>query len=134
MNLDKEIRDQEAFDEASFSKEDTQLYTLLFNELDKETPLNINPEFAPDVLARLDAKKRRESRWENFLFGSAIVGVLLLTLLGLSFVKQAMQQSDGGLGLPVITPEVLFAGLIIIFQVVDKRYIKDKLLKDRLPQ
>ena len=134
MNLDKEIRDQEAFDEASFSKEDTQLYTLLFNELDKETPLNINPEFAPDVLERLETKKRRESRWENFLFGSAIVGVLLLTLLGLSFVKQAMQQSDGGLGLPVITPVVLFAGLIIIFQVVDKRYIKDKLLKDRLPQ
>ena len=131
MNLNKEIKDQEAFEAGDFSKADKELYTLLFNELDNETPLDINPSFAPDVLKKLEAKKRKENRWEYFLFGSAIVGVLMLTVLGLSFVKNAMKSDT--FNLPMITPILLFAGLLIIFQVVDKRYIKDKRLKNRLP-
>lgn len=134
MNIDKELRDQEAFEENSFSAEDKELYSLLMGELDKESGLTIEPSFSTSIIKKLEAKKKKEARWEFFLFASAIVGVLFMAVLAFSFVKRALQQSPDLIQNSPLAPAMLFAGLLIIFQFLDKKYLKDVRIKKRLKE
>lgn len=134
MNIDKELRDQEAFEENSFSAEDKELYSLLMGELDKESGLTIEPSFSTSIIKKLEAKKKKEARWEFFLFASAIVGVLFVAVLAFSFVKRALQQSPDLIQNSPLAPAMLFAGLLIIFQFLDKKYLKDVRIKKRLKE
>ena len=134
MNTEKELKDQEAFEEAPFSKEDRELYTILMNELEHETPLEVHPGFSANVLTKLKSKKRKESFGEFFLFGMAIVGVLILVILGLTFAKNAMETSPDLLQKSPLAPAMLLAGLLILFQFIDKRYLRDHRIKKQLKQ
>lgn len=134
MNIDKELRNQEAFEENSFSAEDKELYSLLMGELDKESGLTIEPSFSTSIIKKLEAKKKKEARWEFFLFASAIVGVLFVAVLAFSFVKRALQQSPDLIQNSPLAPAMLFAGLLIIFQFLDKKYLKDVRIKKRLKE
>lgn len=134
MNIDKELRDQEAFDETPFSEEDKKLYTLLMAELDKESDIRIKPSFSADIIKKLEAKKRREAIWEFLLFAAAITGVIVLTLVTFSiFTSNATESIDLFQNSPV-GPIIALVILIVIFQVVDKKYLKDTRLKKRLNQ
>ena len=46
MNPNEELKNQEAFEGNEFLKGDDRLYQLLFDELDKEPELQINPGFS----------------------------------------------------------------------------------------
>lgn len=134
MNIDKELRDQEAFDKAPFSEEDKKLYTLLMAELDKESEIRIKPTFSADIIKKLEARKRRETIWEFLLFAAAIAGVVVLTALTFSiFTSNATESVDLFQNSPV-GPVIALVVLIVIFQVVDKKYLKDTRLKKRLNQ
>lgn len=132
MNIDKELRDQEAFEKESFSEEDKKLYSLLMGELDKESGLTIQPSFSTSIVKKLEAKKKKEARLEFFLFTFAITGVMFIVVLASSFVKQALKQSPDLTQSSPLAPALLFAGLIIIFQFLDKKYLKDSRIKKHL--
>lgn len=134
MNMDKELRDQEAFDETPFSAEDKKLYTLLMNELDKESDLEIKPSFSAEIIQKLEAKKRKEAAWEFVLFSSAIIGVLLLTIVTFTILKANVSQSMELFQNSPVGPVIALAILIVIFQVVDKKYLRDTRIKKRLKQ
>ena len=134
MNIDKELRDQQAFEEAPFSREDKKLYSLLMNELSQESGVDIQPSFSVNVIRKLEAKKKKEARWEFLLFTSAILGVIILTVLAFSFVTSSMADSLNILQSGPITPVLLLTTFIIVFQVLDKKYIKDTRLKKRLKE
>lgn len=134
MNIDKELRDQQAFDETPFSDEDKKLYALLISELDRESDLDIKPSFSAEVIKKLEAKKRKETRWEFLLFFSAIAGVILLVTAAFSFLKNTATGSFAPFRNSPLVPVMVLIVVIIIFQVVDKRYIKDTRIKKRLKQ
>ncbi len=126
MKTHKDIQEQKAFDKAEFSPDDEQLYDMLFKELSREDELVIRPDFAPDIAARLIKKRRRDQFRENFLFGGAIVMVIIVTIGGLQFAQSFLEAEktilDNRFALPLIT----MVGLITIFQVVDKVYIRNR--------
>ncbi|GAB5527019.1 MAG: hypothetical protein Roseis2KO_48910 [Roseivirga sp.] len=134
MNIDKELRDQEAFDEAPFTEEDKKLYALLMNELDKESDLVIKPSFSAEVIKKLEAKKRKEAAWEFVLFSSAIIGVILLTVVTFTILKANVAEGMDLFQNSPVGPVIALAILIVIFQVVDKKYLKDTGIKKRLKQ
>ncbi len=134
MNIDKELRDQEAFDETPFSEEDKKLYALLMNELDKESDLVIKPSFSAEIIKKLEAKKRKEAAWEFVIFSAAIMGVLLLTVFTLSFVMSSYTESVNLFQNSPVGPVIALAILIVIFQIVDKKYLRDTRIKKRLRQ
>lgn len=134
MNIDKELRDQEAFDQAPFSEEDKKLYALLMNELDKESDLVIKPSFSAEIIKKLEAKKRKEEAWEFVLFSAAIVGVLLLTMLAFAFVMNSSTESIDLLQNSPVGPAIVLTILIVIFQVIDKKYLRNTSIRKRLRQ
>ncbi|MCE7990548.1 MAG: hypothetical protein HEP71_01155 [Roseivirga sp.] len=134
MNIDKELRDQQAFDETPFSEEDKKLYSLLISELDKDSEIDIKPSFSAEIIRKLEAKKRKEALWEFLLFSSAIAGVIFLTIAAISFVgNETSKQLDLFQDSPV-GPVIALVVLIIIFQVLDKKYLRDTRIKGRLKQ
>ena len=134
MNPNQELKDQEAFEGKPLSQEDEELYQLLFDELDNAPELDINPQFSASIVKKLEQRRRKESRGEFFLFGFAIVGVMLVTVLAASFAKQALQNSPEFLRDSPLAPALAFAGLLILFQFVDKRYLKDHRIKRKFNQ
>lgn len=131
---DKEIKAQQAFDGEDFSEQDEALYSMLFQELEKDSGIDIKPEFSDEVLIRLKKKRRRESRFEFLLFAASIVGVLLVVVAGFVFAKNAVKSSPDLLQSSPLAPALLFAGLLILFQFIDKKYLKDYRLKKKLNQ
>lgn len=132
MNLNEELKNQEAFEGDDFAKGDDRLYELLFNELDKESELQIKPEFSSAIIKKLEKRKRKEARGESWLFGFAIAGVLFVALLAATFSKQAIETSPDFLKEGPLAPALAFAGLLILFQFIDKRFLRDHRLRNRL--
>lgn len=134
MNPNQELKDQEAFEGKPFTTEDEKLYQLLFDELENDPELDIKPQFSAAIVKKLDKRRRKESRGEFFIFGFAIIGVMFVTVLAASFAKQAFQNSPEFLRDSPLAPALAFAGLLILFQFIDKRYLKDHRIKRRLRQ
>mgnify|MGYP001799742092 CR=1 FL=1 len=117
MNPNEELRNQEAFEGAPLTQKDEKLYELLFEQLENATELDIKPQFSDAVMKRLETRKRKESLYESLLFGFAI---------------QAVHSSPNILQNSILGPAMILAGLIVIFQVVDKRYLKDERMNRKL--
>ncbi len=132
MNPNKELKEQEAFEGNPLSQQDEKLYEMLFAELDNAPELDIKPQFSQAIVKKLEKRKRRESRGEMFIFGFAILGVMFVTLLAASFSKQALKNSPEFLRDSPLAPALAFAGLLILFQFIDKKYLRDHRLKRKL--
>lgn len=132
MNPRKDLKEQEAFEGSSLSKEDEKLYELLLQELENAPELEIKPAFSQAVAQKLAKRKKRESRSEAFLFGFAIVGVLLIAVMAGLFAKQATQNGPDFLKEGPLAPALAFTGLLILFQFIDKKYLRDHRLRRKL--
>lgn len=134
MNRDKEILDQEAFESAPLSAQDKELYTLLMGELDKGPEIQVKPSFSTTILKRVLAKRKKEERWESVLFASAIGGVITLVVVMLLFINTIMSESINLLENSPLLPAILLATLLIVFQVLDKKYLVHTPIKKHLKQ
>jgi hypothetical protein len=126
MKSKKDLEQQQAFENISYSKEDEELYSLLFSELDKEKDILIKPSFAPNIAAKLTKKKKRDELKENLLFGGSILMVLVITALAFQFVKTILQSQESIIDTRVLTPVTILAVMITIFQVLDKAFIRNR--------
>lgn len=131
MNIDEELRRQEAFEATPLTEEDKKLYAHLMDDLQHEPAPIIKPSFAADLLRKVEAKKKKEARWEFVLFSLAIAGVLFVVVLASTFVQQGypewMQNTP-------LAPAALLAGLLIIFHFLEKHYLKDSGIRKHLRQ
>lgn len=126
MKNNKDLEQQQAFENIQYSEEDKAMYNLLFSELDKETDLLINPSFAPDITAKLMKKKKKEQVKENLLFAGAIFTVLTITVGSFQFIKALFDSELSFINMKVLTPVLILAGMISIFQLLDKVYIRNQ--------
>ena len=126
MKSNKDLEEQKAFENIIYSKEDEEIYNLLFSELDKEADILISPSFAPDIAAKLAKKKKKDEFKENLLFGSSILMVLVVTVAGFQFVKSILNSQESIIDVRVITPVAILAIMITIFQVLDKAFIRNR--------
>ena len=129
MKSNKDLEQQQAFENISYSKEDEELYALLFSELDKETDIVIKPSFAPDIAAKLAKKKKRDQLKENLLFGGAIFTVLAITVGSFQFIKAFLDSETTFISMKVLTPVIVLVSMITIFQILDKAYIRNQKFK-----
>jgi len=126
MKSKKDLEEQQAFENITYSKEDEAMYNLLFSELDKEDDILIKPSFAPDISAKLVKKKKRDQFKENLLFGGAIFTVLAITAGSFKFIKALLDSDTAFMDMRVLTPAIVLIGMISIFQILDKTYIRNK--------
>ncbi len=105
------------------------MYNILFSELNKETDLVIRPSFAPDIAAKLLKKKKKDQVKENLLFGGAIFTVLAITVGSFQFIKALFDTELTFINMTVLTPVMVLVGMISIFQVLDRAYIRNQKFK-----
>lgn len=129
MKRNTDLKEQAAFEQAKFSASDEKLYALLFDELGNDDDIIIKPDFAPNIVVKLEKKRRKENRKENLLFISAILGVILVTVAGFQFTKSLLQTNEQLIDSNFVIPIIVLVGLITIFQVIDKMYIRNKRFK-----
>ncbi len=126
MKVNKDLQEQREFDKTDFTQADEKAYEILFKELSKEDELVINPEFAPGVIARINKKRRREQIKENFLFASAIILVIAITIAGLQFSKSILDTQQTLFSNKLVLPLLSMISMIVVFQVLDKMYIRNR--------
>ena len=126
MSHKKDLKEQETFEKAIFSLEDQKLYDLLFEELSKEDDIIVKPDFAPAITAKLVSKRRRENIKENFLFAGAILMIIAVTFAGFQFAKSIFGSEKVFLSGRIIAPVLALIGLITVFQVLDRMYIRNR--------
>ena len=129
MKNNKDLEQQQAFENIHYSKEDEAMYNILFSELNKETDLVIRPSFAPDIAAKLLKKKKKDQVKENLLFGGAIFTVLAITVGSFQFIKALFDTELTFINMTVLTPVMVLVGMISIFQVLDRAYIRNQKFK-----
>jgi uncharacterized membrane protein len=79
-------------------------------------------------------KRKREARWENMIFGSAIGGVLLLVVIMMGFINNAVNEVPNFMQNSPVIPAIALICMLITFQVLDKKHFGNKRLKKHLKQ
>lgn len=130
MRKHKGIKEQLNF-ESSSDNQDEQLYELLFEQLEKEKEISIQPNFSGAVLAKLKRKHRLEARKDNLMFALAIIGVLFFSFTALQVIS-SLGSSESFISPSMITPLLGLTGLIIIFQLIDHNLVKKRKIKRHL--
>lgn len=129
MRKHKGIKEQLNFE--SLSKDDEQLYELLFEQLDKEKELSIKPNFSASVLVKLRRKHKLEARRDNLMFALAIFGVLFFSF-GTLKVISSFGSTGSFLSIGMLMPLFGLAALIITFQLIDHNLVKKRKIKRHL--
>ena len=129
MKEKKDLEQQKEFDQIEFTQEDKKLYELLFEELSKEDEIVINPDFAPEITARINKKRRREQLKENFFFAAAIILVVVINHWRPSIRRCSSRQRKFDSNNRFFLPLLSLIGMITIFQILDKVYIRNRRFK-----
>lgn len=124
------IKEQLTFDQSN-KDADSELYELLFTQLEKEKEISIKPEFSAQILEKLKKKHKKEALKDNVLFGLAIFGVLFFSFLTLKVIS-SLNESASFISFKLLIPAIGLAALIITFQLIDNSLLKKKRIKRHL--
>ncbi|OEK04782.1 hypothetical protein [Roseivirga misakiensis] len=127
MKSKRGINDQLDFDPS----EDNHLYEVLFQQIEQEEDISINPKFSATILEQLKRKRKKEALRENIYFGLAIAGVFAFGFTVLQVISSFGGNSNTFLP-KIILPATGLVSLIVIFQLVDHKLLKRKRFKRHL--
>ncbi|MFY0592145.1 hypothetical protein [Roseivirga sp.] len=127
MKKNRGIEDQLDFDQS----EDNHLYELLFKQIEQEEEIAINPQFSTTVLSKLKEKRRKEAFRENIYFGMAIAGVFIFGFMALQVISSFSGSSQSILP-QIVLPAAGLVSLIVTFQLIDHKLLKQKRINRHL--